>query len=266
MLASYLLSRTLVPTMVHYLLRREVDAVQRRATSTRRRPRGSIWRDPRRFNRRFEAMRERYQRCLGLVACDHRARGSVAFDSSSRRPCCSDLRSSAHDFFPAGGCRPDPAARARARGHAHRGDRAHIRARWRRAIREMIPADELDTHPRQHRAAERRAQPRPSATRDDRPCRRRDPGFAQAREHRSHRRNTCETLRRQLTAKFPEDDLLLPAGRHREPDPELRAAGADRRSGDRRDNAQANYAIAHSASAAHGSAFRAPSTCMCTRR
>ncbi len=56
MLTSYLLTRTLVPTMVHYMLPPEVEMPAWRA-----RARGAGGQDPRRvhhaFNRRFEAMR-----------------------------------------------------------------------------------------------------------------------------------------------------------------------------------------------------------------
>jgi len=68
MLASYLLSRTLVPTMVLYLLPKEVSLYTdpERAASG-----GPIWRFHRRFERLFERFRSAYERLLGW-ALEHR--------------------------------------------------------------------------------------------------------------------------------------------------------------------------------------------------
>jgi multidrug efflux pump subunit AcrB len=69
MLASYLLSRTLVPTMVLYLLPKEVPLyTDSAAAATGGAP---IWRFHQRFERQFERLRSAYQRVLGL-ALDHR--------------------------------------------------------------------------------------------------------------------------------------------------------------------------------------------------
>jgi multidrug efflux pump subunit AcrB len=60
MMTSYLLTRTLVPTMVHHLLKGEAEMYQhpdREAT-------GFIWRIHHGFNRRFERMRGRYRGAL----------------------------------------------------------------------------------------------------------------------------------------------------------------------------------------------------------
>jgi multidrug efflux pump subunit AcrB len=53
-------------------------------------------------------------------------------------------------------------------------------------------------------------------------------------EGEGHRRprNTCASCAR-TAARIPGHHLLVPAGRHRQPDPELRFAGADRRAGAR---------------------------------
>src|SRR5262245_41885632 len=83
MLASYLLSRTLVPTMVLYLLPKEVPlyaaeqggAASRAAQESPARlagpTGGPIWRVHHAFERRFERLRSAYQRLLGW-ALDHR--------------------------------------------------------------------------------------------------------------------------------------------------------------------------------------------------
>src|SRR5262249_36333030 len=71
MLASYLLSRTLVPTMVLYLLPSEVHlyAEGERGATARG---GPIWRVHQAFNRQFERLRSMYQRLLGW-ALNYRA-------------------------------------------------------------------------------------------------------------------------------------------------------------------------------------------------
>jgi multidrug efflux pump subunit AcrB len=72
MLASYLLSRTLVPTLVKYLLRSEISLYQEgEHAGGSGASRGPIWRVHRAFNRAFEAFRDRYHRVLGWVI-DHR--------------------------------------------------------------------------------------------------------------------------------------------------------------------------------------------------
>jgi multidrug efflux pump subunit AcrB len=87
MMASYFLSRTLVPTMVKFLLAAEVDvyalaeaehgdhalsAAELAEVETKRRSLGMIWRTHFAFNHVFEAIRSRYQRlldwCLGHPA------------------------------------------------------------------------------------------------------------------------------------------------------------------------------------------------------
>jgi multidrug efflux pump subunit AcrB len=79
MLASYLLSRTLVPTMVLYLLPSEVSlyAAEEHGTASRTdlnsvpQIGGPIWRIHEAFNRQFERLRSAYQLMLGW-ALDHR--------------------------------------------------------------------------------------------------------------------------------------------------------------------------------------------------
>ncbi len=65
----------------------------------------------------------------------------------------------------------------------------------------------------------------------DRPDGRRHPD--QLNEHHRADGDLCEAAARAAAAEFPGLDLRIPAGRHRQPDPELRRAGADRRAGGR---------------------------------
>ncbi len=78
MLASYFLSRTLVPTMVLYLLPKEAEAEARRGHEESAHPRLTLWSVIRHpslfhlaFNRGFERLRQIYRSLLGW-ALDHR--------------------------------------------------------------------------------------------------------------------------------------------------------------------------------------------------
>lgn len=69
MLASYLLSRTLVPTMAKYLLRKELHLYRAQEAPIEG---GWIWRVHQRFDRRFEAFKTRYTASLDW-SLQHRA-------------------------------------------------------------------------------------------------------------------------------------------------------------------------------------------------
>jgi multidrug efflux pump subunit AcrB len=65
MLASYFLSRTLVPTMMHYLLPAEVPLYQRQEGQEEpKEAQNWIWRVHQRFEHQFEKLRERYKSAL----------------------------------------------------------------------------------------------------------------------------------------------------------------------------------------------------------
>jgi multidrug efflux pump subunit AcrB len=64
MMTSYLLTRTLVPTMVHYLLKHEAELYQRGEGGEAAPSEGLIWRVHHQFNRGFEKMREHYKSVL----------------------------------------------------------------------------------------------------------------------------------------------------------------------------------------------------------
>src|SRR5229473_513996 len=74
MLASYFLSRTLVPTMAHFLLKSEVDLYQRGLEGEEAHGQGLFWRLHYLFNRLFESLRFRY---IGLLDWSLRHRGRV---------------------------------------------------------------------------------------------------------------------------------------------------------------------------------------------
>ncbi len=147
MLASYLLSRTLVPTMAKYLLRgHEQEAGHRPVRS-----RNPLVRLQVRFEEAFEQLRERYQRGLLECACTiavHFWCGVLAFS----------VVSVAHCAIPGTGFlsrrrqRPVQAALRAPTGTAHRGDGAALRP----CGADDPPADSAGRsvqHHRQHRVA-----------------------------------------------------------------------------------------------------------------
>ena len=71
MLASYFLSRTLIPNMVHYMLKPEVRLYARGEHGESAGAKGIIWRVHYLFNRRFELMRSSYSSLLHWCL-DHR--------------------------------------------------------------------------------------------------------------------------------------------------------------------------------------------------
>jgi len=106
-LTSYLLTRTLVPTMVHFLLPPEVKIYQMGEEEFSKHDHGFLWRMHNAFNRRFEALRSRYHSGLAW-ALHHRRRDR-------------------HRLLPLRRFRPDAPARAHAGRHSHRADRADLR-------------------------------------------------------------------------------------------------------------------------------------------
>jgi len=78
MMASYLLSRTLVPTMVKYLLASEVDRYSEGESEDNRTDDNLFWRVHHAFNRQFHRFRNGYVTLLS-AALDHRKVVAVAF-------------------------------------------------------------------------------------------------------------------------------------------------------------------------------------------
>jgi multidrug efflux pump subunit AcrB len=79
MLTSYLLTRTVVPTLVHYMLQSEIELYQEgEGADAAAKSAGVIWRIHQAFDRRFEKFREGYRRLLEWVLA-HRAITGGAF-------------------------------------------------------------------------------------------------------------------------------------------------------------------------------------------
>ena len=78
MMASYFLSRTLIPTMVHYMLRPEVKLYAQGKHGETAGGKGLIWKAHYVFNRRFELMRSSYASLLHWCL-DHRSPVLIGF-------------------------------------------------------------------------------------------------------------------------------------------------------------------------------------------
>jgi len=142
MLASYILSRTLVPTMAHFLLRSEVALYQQGIEGEAARGKGLFWRLHYWFDAGFEALRFRY---LGLLdwSLRRRARVLTAFMGLSLAS-LGLVWLIGEDFFPnvdSGQMRLEARAPA-----GTRLEQTEVRfAAMEREIRDVIPAREMDT-------------------------------------------------------------------------------------------------------------------------
>jgi multidrug efflux pump subunit AcrB len=142
MLASYLLSRTLIPTMVHYMLRPEVKLYAQGEHGESAGGQGIIWKLHYAFNRRFEAMRASYTSLLHW-ALDHRAPVLLGFGLFVAGSLCL-AGFIGRDFFPT-----VDSGQMRLHARAPSGTRIEqtevVFADIEREIRDIIPAKEIDT-------------------------------------------------------------------------------------------------------------------------
>ncbi|MGC4004741.1 MAG: efflux RND transporter permease subunit [Pirellulales bacterium] len=140
MLTSYMLSRTLVPTMVKYLLAGEAEMYQPGAHTLGQR--GLIWRIHDRFNIGFNAFRERYGYVLAW-ALDNRKLVAVGFALFIVFS-LSLFAGVGRDFFPS-----VDSGQIRLHVRAPAGTRIEETERYfakiDAVVREVIPADELKT-------------------------------------------------------------------------------------------------------------------------
>jgi multidrug efflux pump subunit AcrB len=142
MMASYLLSRTLIPTMVHHMLKPELKLYLQGEDGESAGGAGVIWRAHYAFNRRFEQMRSGYESLLHW-SLDHRIpvlAGFTIFSLGSLG--LATLIGS--DFFPA-----VDSGQMRLHAQPPTGTRIEqaevIFADIEREIRDVIPAREIDT-------------------------------------------------------------------------------------------------------------------------
>ena len=144
MLASYVLSRTLVPTLAKYWLQKhDPHAAHQRAAAF-------CSALQQRFERGFERVRDGYRALLeralrGGAPLRAAVPGAMAVTALLAFPFGRYLPGLGQDFFPsvdAGQIKLHLRAPHR---HAHRGDRGAVRSRSRPTIREVIPAHEIAT-------------------------------------------------------------------------------------------------------------------------
>jgi multidrug efflux pump subunit AcrB len=141
LLASYLLSRTLVPTMMAYLLGPEIEMHRQESEGTPTRT-GALWRVHHLFNTLFEKLRFRY---VGLLDWSLRHRGPVLTGFMAISVASLGLLwLVGQDFFPDV---DSGQMRLHARGPAGtRIEETELRfAALEREIRSVIPNDEIDT-------------------------------------------------------------------------------------------------------------------------
>jgi multidrug efflux pump subunit AcrB len=144
MLASYMLSRTLIPTMVHYLLKPEVDMYRSGEHGEGGTAEGHplIWRIHFAFNRKFERVREAYTGLLDW-ALDHRPAVLAVFLIFSLGS-LSLVYLIGRDFFPT-----VDSGQIRLHAQAPAGTRIEktelLFAEIEKEIRGTIPAGQLDT-------------------------------------------------------------------------------------------------------------------------
>ncbi len=216
MLASYMLSRTLVPTLAMYLLKKHDHHAAVSQNILARFQRG--------FERGFERVRSSYQNILTRL--DRAAQGLRAALSRILR-----LRLPARplprpELLPRQRQRLLPPASPRTRRHPHRRNRQALRPGRRPHPRNHSRRPD-GQHPRQHRAALLHHQHPARHLRPLRLRRRRRPRLAQRKAH-SHRRLRPQAPPR-ASPRLPRIHLLLPPVRHRHPDPQLRPARPHRR-------------------------------------
>jgi multidrug efflux pump subunit AcrB len=141
MLASYFLSRTVVPTVVHFLLRGQ--PILHDAGPGEPSPRGDIfWRIHVRFNRHFERFRTRYT--SALTWCLNHRKATATISIVSVLASAALIPFLGRDFFPlvdAGQFR----LHVRAPSGTRIEETERIFTKVENVIREVIPADELVT-------------------------------------------------------------------------------------------------------------------------
>ncbi len=143
MMTSYFLSRTLVPTMVHYLLASEVDLYTGEQSAAQTKKRDIIWRIHERFNVVFERLRRAYGGYLDW-ALSHGRIVTVGFGIFVVASLATLFPNLGRDFFPA-----VDAGQIRFHVRAAAGTRIESTeeefSRVEEIVRHVIPKNELET-------------------------------------------------------------------------------------------------------------------------
>ncbi len=230
MLTSYLLTRTIVPTLVHYMLQSEMALYQdgEGADTPASRSAGVIWRIHQAFDRKFEKFREGYHRLLEWVLA-HRAITGGAFMAFALAS-VGLITVVGQNFFPY-----VDAGQMRLHVRCPTGTRieeaAAIFSSIENEIRRVIPRAGTRFNSRQYRTAEFRYQPGLQRQHHQRQRGRRDSDFAQAGSSPDSRLH--ETTSEHTGGEISRRELLFPGSRYHKSDSQLRFAGSRGRSGDR---------------------------------
>jgi multidrug efflux pump subunit AcrB len=141
LMASYLLSRTLIPNMVHYLLKKEIDLYREGEGGEPKEAPGWNWRIHHWFNRKFDKMRDHYAGLLDWMI-DHYRPALILFGAFVALSLCL-VFFIGEDFFPT-----VDSGQIRLHMQTPSGTRIEEAeqyfARAEREIRTIIPAEELD--------------------------------------------------------------------------------------------------------------------------
>ena len=227
-----------------YLLPAEATIYAATATEGRQAGR-MIWRVITRFNGRFEQFRGALSRRCSAWRSHHRRFVAVGCRRSSSWSRCVLIPFIGRGLLPAGRRRADSSSTC-AHRPAPASRRPSIFARVDADDPRIIPPQRSRAHPRQHRAC-----PTVGINLAIRATRRRSARPTARCSSRSSRSTGVDLgLHQDAAPPLPKNfpgDVLLPVRRHREPDPQLRHARADRRAGRRAATATANYAIAAAA-------------------
>ena len=224
MIWSFILSRTLVPTMAKYLLQPHVHHEGGPPPS-----RNPLVRFQRGFEARFERIRAGYHDLLSM-ALGRRPLFVTGFLGVGRAVVPAGAVSRPQ-LLPRGRCRQHPDACPHPGRHPRRGDRQPARRRAEGDPQDHPARRDRDAD-RQYRHADLRHQHDLQQHRRDRSAGRRHPDQAEGRPPADGRVRAGAA--RAIAAAVSRHELLVPAGRHRQPDPEFRRAGADRPADPRR--------------------------------
>ena len=266
-LAVVLLDARVVPALAHARADAGAHAHGERAPRRARRRRRAWTRLARASTtarpRRSSASRTSTAACSRTVLAPPRASRSAI--GAGRRAASFGARlRRRHRLLPVGRRRPDAAALPRAVGHAHRGDRAAGRRRSRQRIRDDHPAgrarrriNDMIGVPISYNLA--------FVQTDNVGGMDAEILIALKPDHHPTRGYMQQHPRGARRASSRASQLLLPAGRHREPGAQLRPGRAHRRADRGRRTSTSRYAVARKLRDAHRDGARARPTCTSRR-
>ena len=230
MVCSFILSRTLVPTMANYLLRPTLPTPTSTVSTARCRRRAIRWSACSAASRPASSV---FARLIASCCRWRCARRGAFVDLLSRGVRGRVVRADALSrprLFSVGRRRPDFDACAHPRRHPHRGHRRPIRRHRKghspdhshRSDRHVGGQHRFSGERHQHDLQQQRYHRQPGRRHSDKADRRPPP----------HDR-LCTAVTRGTAGTLSRSDVFIPARRHHQPDSQFRRAGADRSAGTR---------------------------------